>query len=313
MNTLSAINNSALSCPEKLIKNSEEVYKNRINQLAQKIILNPKIKIILMAGPSGSGKTTSAHILTDTLKQMGKFTEVISLDNFYLDDEEMPLMENGKPDYESVYSLDIAAINRCVEEIISLGRTKIPLYNFEDKKINKENNYRTVYTGKDGYIIIEGLHALNPVLTDKLTADSIYKVYVSINCSVFDDNGDILLTSRKMRLARRLSRDFLYRNTSAEKTLSLWTGVVSGEEKYLYPFKDLADFKLLTFHSFEPCIFKDIIIKLLSNLPKSAENYDYAMLMKNSILKFASIDYNLIPDNSLIREFVKGGIYEDRR
>ena len=121
---------------------------------------------------------------------------------------------------------------------------------------------------------------------------------------VLDDGGNRLISSRQLRLIRRLSRDFLYRNTSAVGTLKLWTSVVRGEEKYLYCFKDTADVKLFTFHSYEPCLFKNIIIDLLKDLPKTADNYDYIMQAKNALEKFVSIDADLIPENSLISEFI---------
>ena len=122
-----------------------------------------------------------------------------------------------------------------------------------------------------------------------------------------------MLSSKQLRLIRRISRDSIYRNTPALGTLKLWTSVVKGEEKYLYRFKDNADFMLVTFLSFEPCVFKNILIELLKNLPKTADNYDYVMSAKSALEQFVSIDIDLVPETSLIREFIVGGVYESQK
>ena len=307
MNILSKINNMALNEPERLIELSEKRYDNELSEVCDRIVKNNDYKIILLAGPSGSGKTTTAHILKNKLLNAGKKAEVISLDNFFLPMDKMPLQENGEKDFESVYSLDIPEIHRCFDELISKEKTNIPVFSFQ----KLSNNERLAIDISDGGIlIVEGLHALNPILTNELDNTKLLKIYISVNRNIVDEKGNSILSSRQLRLIRRMSRDFLYRNTSALGTLKLWTSVVKGEEKYLYCFKETADIKLFTFHSFEPCIFKNIIIELLKDLPKSADNYDYIMNAKNSLERFVSIDASLIPETSLIKEFISGGTYE---
>lgn len=308
MNILSKINSAAFKDPKGFVETAERQYDNELNGLVDRIIKNKEYKIVLLAGPSGSGKTTTAHILKRKLIGSGYFAEVISLDHFFLPIDKMPLQDNGEADFESVYSLDIPEIHRCFEELIKMSKTEIPVFSFE--KVGREDKRHPIDISKGGILIVEGLHALNPVLTDKLNRDSLFKIYISVNRSVVDDDGNRLLSSRQMRLIRRMSRDHLYRNTDALGTLKLWTSVVKGEEKYLYCFKETADVKLATFHSYEPCVFKDIILKLLENLPQTADNYEYIMQVKKSLLKFNSIDLKYIPQTSLIREFTPGGEYE---
>lgn len=307
MNILSKINNLALNEPEKLIENAEKQYDDELNELVNKIIANNDYKIILLAGPSGSGKTTTAHIIKNKLINSGKDAEVVSLDHFFLPMEKMPLQENGDKDFESVYSLDIPEIHRCFEELITNGKTVIPNFNF--KSASREDGH-LIDISDGGILIVEGLHALNPILTNELNQNNLFKIYISVNQTVIDDNGNRLLSSKQIRLIRRMSRDYLYRNTNAERTLKLWTAVVKGEEKFLYCFKDTADIKLITFHSFEPCIFKNIIVDLLKNLPITADNYEYIMSAKKALERFVSLDLNLVPETSLIREFIPGGAYE---
>lgn len=310
MNILSKINYMATNEPENLIRVSEERYNNELNEVVDRIANNNDYKIILLAGPSGSGKTTTAHIIKDKLINVGKKVQVISLDNFFLPMEKMPLQENGEKDFESVYSLDIPEIHRCFQELLINEKTNIPVFSFQ----TLSNNERlAIDISGGGILIVEGLHALNPILTDKLDNNKLFKIYISVNKNVVDDNGEKLLSSKQLRLIRRMSRDFLYRNTSAVGTLKLWTSVVKGEEKYLYCFKETADIQLFTFHSYEPCVFKNIIINLLKDLPKNSDNYDYIMDAKKVLEQFTSIKTDLVPETSLIREFIPGGVYETQK
>lgn len=309
MNILSKINAFAKTRPAELINESEQQYRNEINRLVDKVLENNDYKIILLAGPSGSGKTTSAHIIKDTLAEKNVSAEVISLDNFYMTADKMPRLSNGNPDFESVYSLDLAEIQRCFSELISNDKTKIPIFDFT--KGSRIEQMHEIDIHNHGIIIVEGLHALNPVLTEHLPLKNLLKVYISVNCSVCDEEGYEILSSRKMRLARRMSRDYLYRNTTAQATLKLWTSVIEGEAKYLYCFKDTADISLKTFHSYEPCVFKDIIIDLTEGLNPECENYDYVMSLRYGLEKFESVSQEFVPENSLIREFIYGGKYEN--
>lgn len=307
LNICSKINELALNNPQELIEISENDYKSEIVSLIERVLGQKNCRILLIAGPSGSGKTTTAHILEENLKNRGVDAEVVSLDNFYLEKNQIPLLENGEPDFETVYSLDIPAINRCFLELLNFEKTNMPVFDF--KKGRRNNDLREIDIENHGIIIVEGLHALNPILTDNLPSDSWFSVYISPNAYIYDDFGNEILSSRKIRLARRMSRDYLYRNTNAAETLKLWTSVIRGEEKYLYKFKSTADFKLKTFHSFEPCIFKEIIVNLLKDIPKNTENYDYAMQVKDALEKFVSLPMNIVPDSSLIREFIEGAEY----
>ena len=311
MNILSNINSLAKSNPNMLIVTAEEAYNNEVDAIANQIINNKNCKIILLAGPSGSGKTTTAHILKSKLKKANILAQVVSLDHFFLPFDKMPKLENGDPDFESVYSLDVPEIHKCLGQLIDTGKTSIPVFSFQTKK--RENKGHLIDISNGGILIVEGLHALNPVLTDKLPQNALFKIYISVNCMVADDDGKKLLSSRQMRLIRRMSRDHIYRDTSALYTLKLWTSVVKGEEKYLYPFKDKADVLLKTYHCYEPCVFKNIILNLLKDLPTTADNYDYIMSAKNALEKFNDINIDLIPNSSLIREFLPGGDFEQAK
>lgn len=306
LNTVLKINEAAKN-PQELIKISEEQYIKEVYSAAQKIADDDRIKIVSLAGPSGSGKTTTAHILCDRLEQLGEKTIVVSLDDFYLPDDKLPVLENGKKDIESVNALNIPLINKCFNEIITSGKTMLPRFDFAKKQ--SVLNGRIADIGERGIIIAEGLHALNPLITDLVPRENIFKMYISINCSIEDAYGEQLLSSRQLRLVRRSLRDSIFRGTSITQTLKLWHGVVEGERKYLYCFKNSADVKIKTLHPYEPCVYRNDFLKLKNDVTPDTVGYEYFMRTVNAIEKFDSIDSKFIPKTSLIREFIGNGKY----
>ena len=302
INMVGEINKIAKTDPNKLITNAESKYLTEIYTIAKQIAENNDIKIVAIAGPSGSGKTTSAHILCERLYELGEKTEVVSLDDFYLSSEELPILPDGTTDIESVNSLNLNLINKCFAEIIENGKTVLPHYDFENKKCIE--NYKAIDVSNRGIIIVEGLHALNPIISDLVPRNNIFKIYISANCSIEDDFGEQMLSSRQIRLVRRMLRDRVFRGADANRTLELWNGVVSGERKYLYCYKNTADAFLKTLHVYEPCVYKDDFLALKKEVLCSSVGYDYFIRTANAIEKFETIKKDLVPKNSLIREFI---------
>ena len=181
------------------------------------------------------------------------------------------------------------------------GKAALPKFDFL-KKIRIENAHELDISG-NSIVIAEGLHALNPVLTEIIPQDRLFKVYISVNRSIEDENGKVLLTSRQIRLTRRILRDRIFRSTSPAETLKLWKGVTAGEEKYLYCFKNRADLMIKTLHIYEPCLYKSELAALIEETADCSDN-PYFMKTLESIDHFCPIDSSLIPQNSLIREFI---------
>lgn len=306
-NTLTAINFALKDNAKEFINECEREYIDGIFTAAKQIADNDDIKIVALAGPSGSGKTTSAHILADRLTELGETTIIVSLDDFYLSEDKLPLLENGKKDIESPASLDSELIKICLNEIIATGKTKLPHYDFKTKTSHKEVN--SVDIGAKGIVIVEGLHALNPVITDLVPRKNIYKIYVSVNCGVSDDCGEKLLSSRQIRLMRRSLRDEIFRGSNINSTLTMWEDVVAGERKYLYCFKDTADFTLKTFHPFEPALYKKRFTEMLCEVDKNHKGYNYFLKTVKGVKDFCDLDESLVPHGSLIREFIGDGKY----
>ena len=306
-NILSVINGYAENSPQEIVRSSEEWYLSEISQIAQTISDNKNIKIVAIAGPSGSGKTTTAHIMCDRLHEYGENTVVVSLDDFYLPYNDLPILPNGSRDIESVNALDISLIKKCFNEIISSGKTMLPKFNFETKERIKE--YAEADIRNKGIVIVEGLHALNPIISDLVPRENIFKIYISVNLPVVDDSGKQILSSRQIRLMRRALRDRIFRNTDINNTLSLWNGVVEGECKFLYCFKHTADINVKTLHFYEPCVYRNDFLALKSDINKDSQCYDYFMKTADALEKFVPIDSSLVPENSLIREFIGNGRY----
>lgn len=302
INTLNEINKMAIDSPKEFIAECNGEYVDNIVDIAKKIAADNNIKIVAIAGPSGSGKTTTAHILQDRLETFGEVTSVVSLDNFYLPADKLPILPDGSSDIESVNSLDISLIKDCFTQIIKFGKASVPKYDFKSKL--RIPNANTIDIGENGIVIVEGLHAMNPLIADLVPAENILKIYISVNSSVDDNNGIQMLSSRQIRLIRRVLRDDKFRGATATETLHLWNNVIEGERKYLYCFKNNADIHLVTFHPYELGVYRERFCKMRSTVNKNAPCYDYFIDTANALERFESIDSSLVPSNSLIREFI---------
>ncbi|MBQ6717747.1 MAG: hypothetical protein IJN22_02505 [Clostridia bacterium] len=302
INTLNEINKMAKECPKEFIKACNDEYIRNITDIAKRIEQDDDIKIVAIAGPSGSGKTTTAHILQDRLEALGETTAVVSLDDFYLPTDKLPILPDGSTDIESVNSLDVSLIKECFDDIIESGKTNLPHYDFKTK--SSIRNAKILDIGSRGIVIVEGLHAMNPLIADLVPRKNILKIYISVNRSVDDDNGVQMLSSRQIRLIRRVLRDDRFRGATATETLHLWNNVIDGERKYLYCFKDYADIKLVTFHPYELGVYRERFGKMRSSVNKNAPCYDYFIKTANALERFSAIDSALVPGDSLVREFI---------
>ena len=302
INTLNEINKMAKECPKEFIKACNDEYVKNITDIAKRIESDDDIKIVAIAGPSGSGKTTTAHILQDKLEILNETTAVVSLDDFYLPADKLPILPDGSADIESVNSLDIALIKECFQQIIENGTANLPEYDFKTK--SRIPDAKRLNIGNHGIVIVEGLHALNPLIADLVPRKNILKIYISVNRSVDDNNGVQMLSSRQIRLIRRVLRDDRFRGATATETLHLWNNVIDGERKYLYCFKDTADVKLVTFHPYELGVYRERFCKMRSTVNKNAPCYEYFIDTANALERFDAIDSLLVPENSLIREFI---------
>ncbi len=301
------INEAVRNERDAFVLRSEKEYKERLSALAGKVV-GERVRAVLLAGPSAAGKTTTANLLADAIRSLGHRAEVVSLDNFYRDstDPAYPRFENGERNMECAEALRLDKIRECLGKIENDEGFTVPVYDFKYARAVGEETYSPLH---DGCVILEGLHALNPLITADLPADAhVLRLFVSLSTNLVDTNGDRLMSGRKMRFVRRLVRDHLYRAASGERTLSLWKHVLDGEQLYLYPYKALADVAFDTFHGFEPSVLRPFAEDLLEEI----RDDEYAAVILSAIRKVAPMDIAAVPDDSLIREFIPGGIYEDK-
>lgn len=304
---ITAINALAKTNPRALICEAEERYKSFTQEIATRVAKNEKIRIILLAGPSGSGKTTTANILADSIRKLGLDSFVLSLDNFYRNatDPLYPRLDNGERDYESVDALDIKVLEDTLANIAEGREFSVPRYDFKVGARVSVTDYSKI---SHGCVIIEGLHALNPRIFEHLPKEKILRIFISVSTNV-THNGERIISGKKIRFLRRMVRDSIYRGADAERTLDMWSSVLAGEDKYLYPFREYADVQFDTFHAFELGVVSPYAKQLIS--PKLAERNGYARTVLSAIDLAEPIDENLVPQDSLIREFITGGIYEE--
>lgn len=300
-NTIEYIVENAVN-PKDFILKCEEKYENKIIKIAKDIAESDKTEIVMLAGPSSSGKTTTAKKLCQALEDFGVRSHTISLDDFYLDNADSPRFPDGTPDYETVDALDIPCFEKTMTQLIETGSAMIPEFDFLTGK--RKEKYNSLKIGEKDVIVVEGLHALNPAITEHLPKDRLLKIYISVSSRIYDGRKNIVLNKRNIRFIRRLVRDYKFRGNSVEETFKMWITVRYGEDSYLFPFKDNADIRINTIHLYEICVLRDLAAELLEQVSDSSEFYKESQRLIRSLHKFPKIDSSLVPDNSLLREFI---------
>lgn len=298
--TLNDINENVESNMESFINDAESRFESSVTELADRFTSD--CDIVLLAGPSSSGKTTTAGKIAQKIKNSGRNAYTLSLDDYYRNAADIPLTEKGLKDFENVSALDIDLIHRTFSDLIEKRTAQVPEFDFVSGTRKPET--RKLELKKDDLIIVEGIHALNPIITKGLDESHITKVYISVSSRVTDDSGRVIFSKRNLRLVRRMIRDYHYRNTSVEKTLSQWQEVLKGEDKYIFPFERNASFRIDSFHPYEPCLFKSEAVELLGTVGEDSGVYPIASELKNSFSELDTIDMSKLPADSLLREFV---------
>lgn len=301
--TLDRMNMKAISSRESFIRESEAHFDAQLNSVISQLLEDSRRDIILLAGPSSSGKTTTAGKLAEKIRENGRNAFTVSLDDFYLNRCDIPVDENGVRDFENVTALDIELIHGVFENLIKLRRAELPIFDF--KTGERSSQTRSIELLKNDVIVVEGLHSLNPVITKGLNPDNLFKIYISVSSRLVDGEGDVLLSKRNLRLIRRMVRDLKHRNTSAESTLLQWSSVLSGEDKYLFPYECYADVKIDSFHPYEPCMFKQALLSGLDTVGEDSPVFSKAMELRAVFDGIENIDSAFLPEDSLLCEFLR--------
>lgn len=287
---------------------SEALHEQRIARIASDIAeQHPHVRLVLIAGPSSSGKTTFSKRLSIQLLAHGIRPTTIGLDDFMVNREDTPRDESGDYDYESLYSLDLALFNDVLLRLMEGQEVALPRYNFIT---GLRETGETIRISQEHVIIVEGIHGMNPELVRDIPPSLIYRVYVSALTQLNIDQHNRVPTT-DTRLLRRIVRDATYRGYLASDTLKRWESVRRGEKRWIFPFQEHADVMFNSALIYELAVLKPFAEPLLLQVkPRTWEHIEAKRLL--SFLEwFVPVAPNLIPDNSILREFVGGSILRD--
>lgn len=290
-----------------LILVQEALQERRISEIARDIARREGVKFVMIAGPSSSGKTSFSHRLSIQLRTYGLKPHPIGLDNYYLNHEDTPLDDQGRPDYECLEALDVEQFNQDMSDLLAGREVQLPTFNFKTGK--REYSGKTTRLGADDILVIEGIHGLNEKMSYSLPAESKYKIYISaLTCLNVDEHNRIPTTDG--RLLRRMVRDARTRGTSAEKTIAMWPSVRRGEEKYIFPFQEEADAMFNSAMIYELAVLKQYAEPLLFNIKRGEPAYHEAKRLLKFLEYFLGVSSEELPKNSLCREFVGGSCFD---
>ena len=294
---------------QDIILVSEAMQEKQVAKIAEKIADGYKegIRIVLISGPSSSGKTTfckrlQVQLTTNLLHPVG-----ISLDDYFLNREDTPKDEHGEYDFESLYALDLPYFNKDLKKLLSGEEIDLPTFNFETGQ--------RVFKGKklklreNSILVIEGIHALNPELTEFIDDKYKYRVYVSVLTSISLDNHNWIPTTDN-RLLRRIIRDYRFRGYSAEDTINRWPSVRRGEDKWIFPYQENADAMFNSAMLYELAALRKFAEPILAQVPESSKANAEAYRLLRFLRYFNYIPTEELPGTSLLREFLGGGSFK---
>ncbi len=287
----------------------ETHYEDQLSQLAEEIYKNKdKIKIILLAGPSSSGKTTTAKKLSLYLKVKGINSHKISLDDYFVDRVNAPRDENGQLDFSSIESIDTTLFNNHLNKLLTGHKVLLPTFDFITGKKEFKDNYLKLEEGE--ILIIEGIHTLNEKLTKNIPRENKFKIFMSPLIHLKLDNHNRVHTT-DVRKIRRIVRDNLFRGTNAETTIAMWPNVDKEARLSIYPYQDDADAMINSSLGYELSVLRIYAEPLLYGIDSTSKEYPEAMRLINLLRNFLPITSEVVPKDSLLREFIGGSVFEE--
>ncbi|GHS94082.1 uridine kinase [Bacteroidia bacterium] len=291
-----------------LVKVSEALQERKIAKIADAITagFDTGIRVVLISGPSSSGKTTfckrlQIELMANTLRPIS-----ISLDDYYVNRVDTPLDEKGQYDYESLYAIDLELFNSDLKKILAGEEVALPTYDFVlGKRVYKGN---TIRMEKNSVLVMEGIHALNPLLLPEIAPSLKYKIYVSALTTISLDHHNWISTTDN-RLIRRIVRDFQFRNYSAGETISRWPSVRRGEDTWIFPFQEEADVMFNSAMLYELAALRRLAEPILTAVSPVNPEYAEAYRLLKFLRYFNYIDMDELPNTSLLREFAGGSSF----
>lgn len=302
VSTVGELNRAILSDhTNDIVAVSEALQEKKISRIADHIAAHPHIKVVLIAGPSSSGKTTFAKRLCVQLMACGKIPYQISLDNYFVDRVLSPRDKKGDYDFEHIEAVNLELFNRHMEQLLAGEEIELPFYDFTIG--------RNVPSGKhlklqdEMVLVLEGNHALNPRMSEKVPAEAKYKIYASALTTIMLDDHNYIPTT-DCRLLRRICRDYKYRGYAPQEVIRRCPSVTAGEERWIIPFQEEADVMINTSLLYELAALRAQALPLLGMVPESAAEYATATRLRKFLNYFVPMPLEAIPPTSLLREFM---------
>jgi uridine kinase len=280
---------------------SEALHEQRVSEIATQIAQRKdSVRIVVVAGPSSSGKTTFSKRLSVQLLARGIVPFPLELDNYFLNREDTPLDENGEYDFESIHALDRKQLTADLKKLIAGEYVQLPRYNFIT---GLRETGDEVHLKAGELIILEGIHGLSPELIPEIPGEQTFRVYVSALTQLNLDRHNRVSTT-DTRLIRRITRDARERGYNARTTIQRWESVRRGEKRYIFPFQENADAMFNSAMAYELSALKPLVEPLLRQVPFGTPEYVEAKRLLAFLEWFLPLDHDLVPDNSILREFI---------
>ena len=290
-----------------IIMLAEALHEKKIANIADDIAKRKNVKMVLIAGPSSSGKTTFAQRLGIQLRLNGLKPVTISVDNYFVERQDTPRDENGEYNFECIEAIDLKLFNEHLVKLLNGEEIEVPEFDFSVG--TKRYNGKKMKLAEDEILVIEGIHCLNDKLTNQISKDQKYKIYISALTVLNMDRYNRISTT-DTRLIRRIVRDYQFRNYSAIHTLNTWHKVTEGEEKNIFPYQEEADKIFNTSLIYELNALKPIAMPLLEEITSEYKEYAEAQRLINILKYFREIPNEYVPNNSLLKEFLGGGTFD---
>ena len=293
---------------DQIVLVSEAFHENHLARIANQIGDQlDRSRIILIAGPSSAGKTTTSRRLTVQLLALGISPFPLELDNYFLDRDTTPLGEDGKPDFEAIEALDIELLADHLPRLLKGEEVQLPRYNF---KTGKSEAGEIIRLREGQPIILEGIHGMDPRLIPASISGEAFRIYVSALTQLNLDRHNRVSTT-DTRLIRRIVRDARARGYSASQTIDRWESVRRGEKRHIFPFQENADVMFNSALAYELAALKPFAEPLLRQVPHGTPEYIEAKRLLAFLEWFLPLDIDLVPQTSIVREFIGGSILEN--
>jgi uridine kinase len=291
----------------ELILVQEALQEKKVSEIAEAIKEAKDKKFIMIAGPSSSGKTTFSHRLAIQLKAHGLKPYPIAVDNYFINRDRTPRDADGNYNFECLEAIDLEQFNKDMTDLMEGKLVDLPVYNFVTGKREYKGN--PISIGKEGILVIEGIHGLNDALSYSLSRESKYKIYISALTSLNIDEHNRIPTTDG-RLLRRMVRDARTRGTSALTTISMWPSVRRGEEENIFPFQEDADIMFNSALIYELAILKQYAEPVLFGVDRDSEEYLEAKRLLKFLDYFVAAPSDAVPKNSILKEFIGGSCFK---